>query len=170
MLVTTSRRPGHRARLLGRELARVLPNTEYAPRGVKTVRKLSSLASSRGHTTVMIIDSFASIPKFLRFINCEEGWQWSAVQIELGKIELQKDLGQKICLSGTKIVVKSPEVKELARLLGTLWGLPVEREAGARDVVVVDEDEIRFQRGSERVGPVLHVSGVVYGHGSGQKS
>ena len=170
MLVTTSRRPGHRARSLGRELARVLPNTEYVPRGVKTVRKLSSLASSRGHATVMIVDSFASIPKFLRFLDCGTGWQWSEVQIELGKIELQKDLGQKIELSSTKIVVKSPEAKELARLLGKLWGLPVGRETGARAVVVVDEDEIHFQRGSERVGPVLHVSSVVYGHGPGQKN
>ncbi len=170
MLVTTSRRPGHRARLLGRELARVLPNAEYLPRGVKTIRKLSLLASSRGHTTVMIVDSFASIPKFLRFLDCGTGWQWSEVQIELGKIELQKDLSQKIGLSCTKIIAKSPDVKELARLLEKLGGLPVGRETGARDVVVVDEDEIRFQRGSERVGPVLHVSSVVYGHGPGQES
>jgi len=170
MLVTTSRRPGHRARSLGRELARVLPNTEYVPRGVKTVRKLSSLASSRGHATVTIVDSFASIPKFLRFLDCGEGWRWSAAQIELGKIELQKDLGQKIELSSTKIVVKSPEAKELARLLGKLWGLPIGVETSTGAVVVVDEDEIHFQMGSEKVGPVLHVSSVVYENGPGQKN
>ncbi len=150
--------------MLARELARVLPGSEYVPRGVKTVRKLSSLASSRGHAVAMIVESSAGKPKFLQFLGCSEGWRWG-MKIELGGVELQRDLGQKIRLSGTKVVAGSPEAKELAKLLGELWGMQLVRKAGAEAFAVVDRDKIRFQRGPEKVGPVLHVLRVVGKHG-----
>jgi len=171
MLIITSRRPCHRARILARELARVLPNAEYMPRGVKGVKKLSSLAISHGHDIVMMIDSVDEQPKFLRFLEVDDGWKWLDVQIELGDVELQKDLGQKTRLLGTKIVAGS-KAKRLANLLEKLWGIKqAEKAAGTGAFMFVDEDKIEFRASlAARIGPVLNVSRVVGGYGKSKKS
>ncbi len=172
MLIVTSRRPCHRARILARELARVLPNAEYMPRGVKNVRKLYSLASSRGHKKIMIVDSVAGQPMVLRFLDVSEGWKWVNVQIELSKVELQKDFGQKIRLLNAKIVAASPKAKELAGLLEKLWGVKaIKKASGTGAFIIVDKDKIEF-RGSlaAKIGPALYVSRVVGEHGESKKS
>jgi len=170
MLVTTSRRPGHRTRLLARELTRVLPNTEYVPRGVKSVEKLFSLAISRGHNIIMMVDSVGERPKFLRFLEVGDGWRWLDVQIELSDVELQKDLGQKTRLLDTKIVTASPGAKKLANLLEKLWGLKQAKVAGTGAFMFVDEHKIEFRASlSAKIGPVIHVSRVVGEYGKGKE-
>ena len=172
MLIVTSRRPCHRARILARELARVLPDAEYIPRGVKSVRKLFSLASSRGHKKIMIINSVAGQPMVLRFLDIDEGWKWMDVQIELSKAELQKDLGQKIRLLDAKIVAASPKAKELAGLLEKLWGVKMVKKAPDTGAfIIVDEDKIGFRASlAAKIGPALYVSRVVGEHGESKKS
>jgi len=172
MLIITSRRPCHRARILARELARVLPDAEYMPRGVKNVRKLSSLASSRGHKKIMIINSVSGQPMVLRFLDIDEGWKWMDVQIELCNVELQKDLGQKIRLLDAKIVAASPKAKELAGLLEKLWGVKMVKKAPDTGAfIIVDEDKIGFRASlAAKIGPALYVSRVVGEHGESKKS
>ena len=170
MLIVTSRHPCHRARILARELARVLPNAEYVPRGVKSVKKLSSLAISCGHNTIMIIDSVAERPKFLRFLEVDDGWRWLDVQIELSDVELQKDLGQKTRLLGVKIVAESSRAKKLANVLEKLWGLKQAKVAGTGAFMFVSKDKIEFRASlAAKIGPVLHVSRVVGEYGKGKE-
>lgn len=171
MLIVTSRHPCHRARILARELARVLPNAEYVPRGVKSVKKLSSLAISHGHNIVMIIDSIAEQPKFLRFLEVDDGWKWLDIQIELSDVELQKDLGQKTRLLDAKIAAESSEAKKLANLLEKLWGLEqVKKAAGTGAFMFVGEGKIEFRASlAATIGPVLHISRVVGEYGKGKE-
>jgi len=170
MLIVTSRHPCHRARILARELARVLPNAEYVPRGVKSVKKLSSLAISHGHNTIMIVDSVAEQPKFLRFLEVDDGWRWLDVQIELSDVELQKDFGQKTRLLGAKIVVESSEAKRLANLLEKLWGLKQVKAAGTGAFMFVNKDKIEFRASlAATIWPVLHISRVVGEYGKGKE-
>jgi len=155
---------------LARELARVLPNAEYVPRGVKSVKKLSSLAISCGHNTIMIIDSVAERPKFLRFLEVDDGWRWLDVQIELSDVELQKDLGQKTRLLGVKIVAESSRAKKLANVLEKLWGLKQAKVAGTGAFMFVSKDKIEFRASlAAKIGPVLHVSRVVGEYGKGKE-
>ncbi len=171
MLIVTSRRPCHRARILARELAKVLPNAEYVPRGIKNVKKLSSLAVSHGHNIVMIVDSITKQPKFLRFLEVDDGWKWLDVQIELSDVELQKDLGQKTRLLDAKIVMESSKVKRLANLLEKLWGLKqVKKAAGTGAFMFVGEGKIEFRASlAAKIGPVLHISRVVGKYGKGKE-
>ena len=171
MLIVTSRHPCHRARILARELARVLPNAEYVPRGVKSVKKLSSLAISHGHNTIMIVDSVAEQPKFLRFLEVNDGWKWLDAQIELSDVELQKDLGQKTLLLDAKIVAESSEAKRLANLLEKLWELKqVKKAAGTGAFMFVHKDKIEFRASlAAKIGPVLHISRVVGEYGKGKE-
>jgi rRNA maturation protein Rpf1 len=157
---------------LARELARVLPDAEYMPRGVKSVRKLSSLASSRGHKKIMIINSVAGQPMVLRFLDISEGWKWMNVQIELSKVELQKDLGQKIRLLDAKIVATSPKAKEFAGLLEKLWGVKMIKKAPDTGAfIIIDKDKIEFRASlAAKIGPALYVSRVVGEHGESKKS
>jgi len=155
---------------LARELARVLPNAEYVPRGVKSVKKLSSLAISCGHNTIMMVDSVAERPRFLRFLEVDDGWKWLDIQIELSYVELQKDLGQKTRLLDTKIVTGSPGAKKLANLLEKLWGVKQAKVAGTGAFMFVSEDKIEFRASlAATIGPVLHVSRVVGEYGKGKK-
>jgi len=156
---------------LARELARVLPNAEYMPRGVKSVKKLSSLAISHGHNTIMIVDSVAEQPKFLRFLEVDDGWRWLDVQIELSDVELQKDLGQKTRLLDAKIVTESSEAKRLANLLERLWGLKqVKKAAGTGAFMFVNKNKIEFRASlAATIGPVLHIYRVVGEYGKGKE-
>lgn len=163
-MVTTSRRPSHRARLLGRELTRVLPNAEYVPRGIKTVRRLASLASSKGHELVMIVNSREEQPRELRFLNVSAGWRWLDARIELREVELQRDLGQKVKLADVRIASDdSVRARSFARLLSKLWGLPLSEgpsSTGATVLVTCDDGlkvQFRAHPKAELVGPVLHV-------------
>jgi len=164
MLITTSRRPCHRARLLGRELARVLPNSKYMPRGVKSIRGLASLANSLNHKIVMIINSYTDQPSELCFLDAAAGWRWLDARIELGEVKLQRDLGQKARLVDVKIVASGQNrALSFAHLIGELWGLPFTEELPRTgSFAVVDDDRelrVRFHAGpnAEPVGPILHV-------------
>jgi len=164
MLITTSRRPCHRARLLGRELERVLPNAKYMPRGVKSIRKLTSLANSLNHKLIMIIESCADQPSELLFLDATVGWRWLGARIELGEIKLQRDLNQKARLLDVKITASNQDkARSFARLIGKIWGLPFSEEplSGGSAAFVDNDRELRVQFhtdiGAAPVGPILYV-------------
>lgn len=163
MLISTSRRPGHRTRILCRELTRVLPNAAYVPRGAKTIIKLTSLARSLGHDRVMVVNSLAGRPKELRFLAVGQGWRWLDGRVELGDVKLQRDLEQKTKLEGAKFYAKSRKARNLANFLGELLGLPIlNKLPNAGGIVLItsdDELQLRFQLrpSSEAIGPVLQI-------------
>jgi hypothetical protein len=162
MLITTSRRSGHRARILGRELARVMPNIKYVPRGVKTVEKLVSMAESFGHIWVMVINSSAGHPKELRFLNIGKGLGWPDKRAELGEVKIQRDLGQRVRFEGIKIYAEGKPAQELAEFLGEISGLPISEklpEAGVVLSIVTNSGLVHFKKRQtlEITGPVIQV-------------
>ncbi len=173
MLISTSRRPGHRTRILCRELARVLPNVTYVPRGVKMINKLASLASSLGHDRVMIVNSLAGRPGELRFLVATEGWRWLDAWVELGEVKLQRELGRKAKLEGTRFYAEGERARDLANFLGELLGLPILDElpnTGAVALITSDDElqlQFQLQPSSEAIGPVLRIAsfGRLYGEG-----
>lgn len=165
MLITTSRRPEHRTRLLCRELVRVLPDAKYVPRGVKTIGDLASLARSVGHDRVMIVNSLAGRPFELRFLDAARGWRWLDASIKLREVKLQRELGQKIKLATTGILVRgSTMAREFAKSLGELFNLSISGEPPSSGgiALVTDEDGLQLQfqvrPSSEVIGPVLLIS------------
>lgn len=134
------------------------------PRGVKSIRKLASLANSLDHKMVMVIGTCADQPRGLRFLDVATGWRWLDACIELGEVKLQRDLGHKFRLTDVKVVGRGRDrARSLARLIGELWGLPIaEGLPGAGGVAMVEDDgDLRIQfhadPSSEPVGPILHV-------------
>ena len=164
MLVTSSRRPGHRTRLLCRELARVLPGWKYVPRGAKTVRKLASLAASLGHARVVLVNSLGGQPHELRFLDVTAGWRWLDARVELGEVKLQRELGQNIGLEGTTVYAEGERAKEFANFLEELVGLPIgggPPKAGGVALITSDDGlKLHFRAGPnpEPVGPVLQIA------------
>jgi hypothetical protein len=170
MLITTSRRTNHRSRLLGRELAMVIPGAKYLPRGKKTVRKLASLSSPLASSLVIVITSQKDQPHELRFLDTSSGWRWLDAKIELSKVVLQRDLGNKIKFHDLKPATDgSRRAKEFADFIAGVTKLPLAEGAGGPVGLVKNEEGLRlqFQEGIDRdvVGPVLHISsyGRLYG-------
>ncbi len=164
MLISTSRRPGHRTRILCRELTRVLPNATYVPRGAKTISKLASLASSLGYNHVMVVNSLAGRPKELRFLAVAQGWRWLEARVELGEVKLQRDLGQKAKLEGIKFYAEGRKARNLANFIGGLLGLPILGELpNTGGVVLITSDDklqLQFQLrpSPDAIGPVLQIA------------
>jgi rRNA maturation protein Rpf1 len=163
MLITTSRRPSHRTRLLGRELARVLPNAKYMPRGDKSIRKLASLASSQNHKLITIITNRVHQPQELRFLDTTAGWRWLEERIELRKVELQRDLGRKVKLANVKIAANDQaKAQNLARFLSELWDLPFTEKPSGNVALAKDDEGLRLQfhedPKAKPVGPILHIA------------
>ncbi|MFQ6129859.1 MAG: hypothetical protein ACE5OT_03510 [Candidatus Hadarchaeaceae archaeon] len=164
MLISTSRRPGHRTRILCRELTRVLPNAIYVPRGAKTINKLASFASSLGHDRVMVVNSLAGQPRELRFLAVAKGWRWLDARVELGEIRLQRDLGQKTKLEGTKFYAEGQKARNLTNFLSELLGLPIVNELPnvGGIILITSDDELQLQfqlrPSSDAIGPVLQIA------------
>lgn len=145
-------------------MARVLPNAEYLPRGSKSIRKLATLASSRGHELIMIINGFAGQPRELCFLNAAAGWQWLDARIELREVKLQRDLGSKVRLEDVKVAAgDQAKARDFALFIGRLWGLPIIEEPSAGSIAFVEDDEqlrLQFYSDSraEPVGPILYIA------------
>lgn len=171
-MITTSRRPEHRARILCRELARVIPNARYVPRGAKRVEQLASIAGSLGHARVVMVNSIAGRPKELRFLDVGKGWRWLDARVELGEVKLQRDLGQLVKLEGTRLYAEGKRAREFADFIGELFGVsPTDRLPKSGAVALVTSDaklKLQFQLrpSSEVVGPVIQITG--YGRSRGE--
>jgi hypothetical protein len=159
MLITTSKRPGHRSRIFGRELANVFTNSRYLPRGTKTIVRLIELAKKLGQSRVMIINSIAGQPRELRFLEVGEGWRWVNAKILLKEVKLQRELGQRMKLDAIGIYPKGGS-EEFARTLGSLTGLPLINELGTSAAVLVESGDkklIQFWTGESKTGPMLYI-------------
>ena len=161
MLITTSRRPCHRARLLGRELSRVLPRACYVPRGTKTVRKLAHLAGSQGHKVITIITTKQEQPAELRFLEVNEAWRWLDLSLVLQEVRLQRDLNKKVKLDEVELVAEDREAESLAKELSRLWELPLAKGPQAENLAVIKGTEglkLEFRSRGELVGPAFRLS------------
>ena len=174
MLISTSRRPTHRTRILCRDLARVLPDARYVPRGAKTINKLATLAGSLGHNRVMVVSSIGKRPMELRFLAVINGWRWIDARVELGEVKLQRDLGQKVKLEGVKIYAEGQKAQNLANFLGELLSLSISSELPNTDAVAVitsdNQLKLQFQLrpSSEAIGPVLQITSFGRLRGEGE--
>ncbi|MEM3420645.1 MAG: hypothetical protein QW835_02385 [Candidatus Hadarchaeum sp.] len=164
MLLTTSRRPCHLARVLGRELARFLPGSEYIPRGVKTIEKIVFLAKQRGHDRVMIISSLLDKPGEIRFIEVRETWRWMDATIRLAGVTVSRVKTKFGRLGKIRIYAEDASSLEFARWLGKILGIDrVERTPESGPIILItSKDGLKIKFGvmpdAEDVGPVLLVS------------
>lgn len=89
-----------------------------------------------------------------------EKWGWMNVRILLGRVELQRELGKRVKLEATEVCAREEKMKEFARVLGALMGLPPTDEPGDRAAILVGSGEkilIQFWDGKSELGPKLHV-------------
>ncbi len=163
MLISTSRKSTQCTRILCRELARVLPDAKYVPRGTKTINKIASLAASLGYNRVMVVSNLGGGPIELRFLDVGNGWRWLDAWVELGEVKLQRDLGQKIKLEKVKVYAEEQKARNLANFLGELLGLTVSSELPNTGAVVLitSNNQLRLQLqlrpSPEVIGPVLQI-------------
>lgn len=165
MIITTSRRPSHLARILCRELVRVIPKSRYVPRGVKTVEEVASIARELGHDRVMIVNSVSGKPRELRFLEVGQRWRWENAKVEIGEVKLQRDLGQRNKLEDTKIYAQGAKALEFAEWFGKLLGFKCldKLPASGGIALIISNDGLKLQfqvmPSSEAVGPVLQITG-----------
>ena len=92
-------------------------------------------------------------------------------RVELGEVKLQRELGQKIWLEGTRVYAEGERAREFANFLGELVDLSIEDKlpnAGGVALITSDDElKIHFQArpNSEMIGPVLQIAsfGQLYG-------
>lgn len=164
MLITTSRRPGHLARILSRELVRVIPKSRYVPRGSKTIEELASVARDLGQNRVIIVGSVSGKPKELRFLEVGENWRWVDAVVELGEVKIHQGVGRADKLEDLKIHADGAKALEFVEWIEKFLGkrrtdkLP---ESGGV-ALITSEDGLRVQfnlmPGSVTIGPVLRIT------------
>lgn len=124
----------------------------------------------------MLVNSVKGFPRELRFLEIGKGWRWVDARVRLGEIELQRELGQKVRLKGTRIYAEGKRASEFANFLGKLLGLSVLKElpetGGVMLITSNDCLTLRFQQGSDSkvIGPLLKIDNFRCSDGEGQES
>jgi len=130
-LVTTSRRPSHKVRIIGRELAAVLPHAEYVTRGKKSVEETAYLAYTLGSSKLIIIGVSHGGPGSLSVLRTGKDWDWIARHPIVGA-SLYRELAKTKLRRGktSKLVIKAdnPGAAEYFRELFTEEHLVDEEE------------------------------------------
>lgn len=166
MIITTSRRPSHLARILCRELVRVIPKSRYVPRGAKTIEEVASIARELGHDRAMMINSISGKPMELRFLEVGQRWRWENARVEIGEVKLQRDLGLRNKLEDTKIYAQGAKALEFAGWVGKLLGIKCidKLPASGGVALITSEDGLKLQfqvmPSSKKVGPVLQITSL----------
>lgn len=166
MLLTTSRRPGHRTRILCRELSWVIPNSRYIPRGTKTIEELNQVALASGHDRIALVSSGAGGPMKLRFLEAGQDWRWLNPVVKLGAVKLQREVGPSYGLKDLKVYGQGHEAYKFAITLGKLLGSEISQTPPSSGGValITAEDGITLQflvkDNSEAIGPILRVVGL----------
>jgi len=112
----------------------------------------------------MVVNSIAGRPGELRFLAVAQGWRWLDARVELGEVKLQRDLGQKAKLEGTKFYAESQKARNFANFLGELLSLPIlgELPNAGGIILITSDDELQLQfqirPSSEAIGPVLKIA------------
>jgi len=165
MIVTTSRRPSHLARILCRELVRVIPKSRYVPRGSKTIEEIASIARELGHDRAMVINCMSGKPVELRFLQVGQRWQWENARIEIEEVKLQRNLGLRNKLEDTKIYAQGAKALGFAEWVEKLLDIKcVDKLPATGGVALITSEDglkIQFQvmPGSKKVGPVFKIAG-----------
>ena len=163
-MITTSRRPSHLARILCRELVRVIPRSRYVPRGTKTIEDVVSVVRELGHDRVMVVDSVSGKPKEIRFLEVDQNWRWADAMVELGEVKIQLDLQRRTNPEDSKIYADGARALEFAEWVGKFLGIGRSEELPESGGVILITSEgglkIQFKvmPGSETVGPVLQIT------------
>jgi hypothetical protein len=161
MIITSSRRPGHRTRMLCRDLARVMPDSRYIPRGTKTVEELAGIARRLGQGLIILVLSLSGKPNELRFIEVGEKWRWKNAIVKLEEVKLQSDLGERRSLEDLKIYGDGDEASAFASWLGELLGIEISKSLSksAGFALVTDEGGLNLSFMSEgtQIGPTMGI-------------
>lgn len=147
-LVTTARKPCTRTRAFSRELAGVLPLSQYLPRGKSSVEELISEARRRGMQCVAIVSDIKGNPGKMEFLDVSQSdWQWSPTVLLLRGVKLQREFGKKRLNGDNELALEGDGT--VAELLG-IEGFP------DAEMAMSDKDgRVTFLAGDEEVGPAF---------------
>jgi hypothetical protein len=164
MLITTSRRPCHLARVLCRELVRILPGSEYVPRGAKKIEEVASLAKQRGHDRVLLVNSILGQVGELRFLEVGDTWRWLDALVKLSGVRINRGKVKPRRPGEVKIYAADAGAAEFGRWLGKVWGIGCSDRLPESGLVVFLTSagglrvQFRLMPEAEEVGPVLEVA------------
>lgn len=145
-LVTTARKPCMRTRAFARELAGMLPLSEYVPRGKSSVEELISDARRKGARCLAVISDIKGNPGRMEFMGVSQSdWQWSPTVLMLRGVKLQREFGRKCLNADNELALEGGGT--VAELL-SLEGFP---EA---EITMSDRDgKVTFLLDGLEVGP-----------------
>jgi len=86
ILTTTSKSPTPENRKNARALAKMIPDSEYQPRGQRTIDRMVELARKEGHTRVVIFQKKPAVVKAV--VVGGKGWKWHPKSINISDIKI----------------------------------------------------------------------------------
>ena len=92
LLITTCRKPCTNTRLFARSLNRLVPDSEYTPRGKKNIYELIELARQKGLRRICIVSDFKGNPGELEFIKLDKkNWEWADEIFKIRSAKFEKE-------------------------------------------------------------------------------
>jgi len=89
ILSTTSKSPTPENRRKARGLASMIPNSEYQPRGQRTVQRMVELARKKGYGRVVIFNKKPAVIKSI--IVGAGGWKWHPKTLNIKDIKITNE-------------------------------------------------------------------------------
>lgn len=157
MIITTSRRPSTRSRLLCKELQGVIPLSTYVLRGKKGVRDLIPLSVEKGADRILIVNSNQPV-SFLFYA------EWEFLGELRGSATLRRELAiPRIPPLTTDEPFLLQSSEQEAHTIAWLFGAKLSSSSEACTYMVYEEGWIDFFRlgvSSKAVGPRIKVETV----------
>jgi rRNA maturation protein Rpf1 len=158
MIITTSRRPTKRNRILCRELEAVIPLSQYIIRGKKGMRDLSSFCVEKGADRIMVVTSQRTSFYALRFY---KGWSFLGEIVASVQLRRELDIPPLTKIRGDPpFILRSSEKN--APIIASLFGALHTSEK--IDVWMAYEDGwidfYRLSLSDQPVGPKLQVKAI----------
>jgi len=89
ILTTTSKSPTLENRKKARGLAAMIPNSEYQPRGQRTVQRMVDLARKKGYGRVVIFNKKPAVIKAI--IVGAKDWKWHPKTLNIKDIKISSE-------------------------------------------------------------------------------
>ncbi|NIN53136.1 MAG: hypothetical protein GTO23_08270 [Nitrososphaeria archaeon] len=124
ILITTSRRPTRRVRVLAKELKRVIPHSTRIQRGKSSLRKLVDVMVSEGFDRLLLIETRRGNPGGLVFYHLVDNHLTRRATLHLIGVSLQLD--KKIRFHSSVLDVEIDKGTPSLRQLGLIQGFLAE--------------------------------------------
>jgi rRNA maturation protein Rpf1 len=158
MIITTSRQPTKRNRILCRELETVIPLSRYIIRGKKGMRELFSLCIEKGADRLLVVTSQRTSLSALRFF---EGWTFLGEVLVCVQLRRELDIPPPTKIQGDlPFILRSSEKN--APIIASFFGALHTRERADMWMAYEDGwiDFYRLPISDQGMGPKLQVKAI----------